>query len=530
MQANLTSDLYGFRRSGGSHGDVFTSPQVVSFMLDLIGYTIEKDLSKFRVLEPSFGYGDFLIEIQNRLIQSAHRFNFDASEVMSQNIYGCEIDKIKYDKCIETLKLLMPNFVPLKLKNEDFLFSKWKVQFDFIIGNPPYIRYENIPKEVISSYRFQFTTFHYRCDLYVLFYEQCLNNLSINGRHCFICSNRWLRNEYGKKLRAFISSSYNLEYVIDVEKVEVFKESVLAYLAITLISNTGVGGDTNIATINDLSELKLPIATDKKKIRYLNNWNNLFLSNEMNGLSSVEQQGFKIGIGVATGADKLFISTEFKDTIEQELLLPIVNAKDLSGDKFNWKGLYLLNPYNSNGSIIELNRYPKAKQYLEIHKSVLENRHIVKNGRMWYVLIDKVKPQLVKQPKILLPDISGNNVIFIDKGLFYPAHNIYYIVGKTIDDLEVLAAILMSRFVKGQIESLSNKMNGSLPRWQSQNIRKLRIPIIADVSPLLRSKLIEAYYRQSVRDIDIIVEDIVNLQSTNKQINEKNVIPQSLFD
>ena len=270
----------------------FISPQVVSFMLDLIGYTIEKDLSKFRVLEPSFGYGDFLIEIQNRLIQSAHRFNFDASEVMSQNIYGCEIDKIKYDKCIETLKLLMPNFVPLKLKNEDFLFSKWEVQFDFIIGNPPYIRYENIPKEVISSYRFQFTTFHYRCDLYVLFYEQCLNNLSINGRHCFICSNRWLRNEYGKKLRAFISSSYNLEYVIDVEKVEVFKESVLAYPAITLISNTGVGGDTNIATINDLSELKLPIATDKKKIRYLNNWNNLFLSNEMNGLSSVEQQGF----------------------------------------------------------------------------------------------------------------------------------------------------------------------------------------------------------------------------------------------
>ena len=149
---------------------------------------------------------------------------------------------------------------------------------------------------------------------------------------------------------------------------------------------------------------------------------------------------------------------------------------------------------------------------------------------MWYALIDKVKPQLVKQPKILLPDISGNNVIFIDKGLFYPAHNIYYIVGKTIDDLEVLAAILMSRFVKGQIESLSNKMNGGLPRWQSQNIRKLRIPIITDVSPLLRSKLIEAYYRQSFRDIDIIVEDIVNLQSANKQINEKNVIPQSLFD
>ena len=127
---NLTSNLYGLRRSGVSHGDVFTSPRVVRFMLDLIGYTSDKDLSAYKVLEPSFGHGDFLIEIQNRLIQSANKFNFDASEIMSKNIYGCEIDRAKYDKCIYTLKSGMPNFKPLNLKIEDFLFSSWDTQFD----------------------------------------------------------------------------------------------------------------------------------------------------------------------------------------------------------------------------------------------------------------------------------------------------------------------------------------------------------------------------------------------------------------
>ena len=134
---NLTSNLDGLRRSGVSHGDVFTSPRVVRFMLDLIGYTSDKDLSAYKVLEPSFGHGDFLIEIQNRLIESAKKFNFDASEIMSKNVYGCEIDKAKYDKCIRSLRGNMPNLIPLNLKIEDFLFSTWDIQFDFIVGNPP---------------------------------------------------------------------------------------------------------------------------------------------------------------------------------------------------------------------------------------------------------------------------------------------------------------------------------------------------------------------------------------------------------
>ena len=527
---NLTSNLYGIRRSGVSHGDVFTSPRVVCFMLDLIGYTSDKDLSAYKVLEPSFGHGDFLIEIQNRLIQSAKKFNFDASEIMSKNIYGCEIDRGKYDKCIDTLRLEMPNFTPSNLKTEDFLFSLWNTQFDFIIGNPPYIRYENIPEKVRNLYKNKFYTFHYRSDLYILFYEHSLRNLSVNGRHCFICSNRWLKNEYGKKLRTYISSSFNLEYIIDVENINAFKESVLAYPSITLISNTEGGKNVKLAKINDLSELDKPIQTKQKKLESFDNWDDLFLSDNIENLSYIEQQGFKIGIGVATGADKIFISKELENQVEEELLLPLVNAKDLTGNEFIWKGFYILNPYRLNGSIINLDKYPKAKQYLGQFKSILSKRHIVKNGRTWYSLIDKIKPELVNLPKILLPDITGNKIIFIDKGLFYPAHNIYYITGRPLEELEPLAAILMSRFVRSQIENISNKMNGGLPRWQSQNIKRIRIPIISDIPTKLKDKLVDAYQSHNITEIDRIVDSILNLKCEKNLVSVKPAIPKSLFD
>ena len=529
MKANLTSNLYGVRSSGISHGDVFTSQWVVNFMLDLIGYTPDKNLSLYRVLEPSFGQGDFLIEIQKRIIRSAKRFKFNASAIMSNNIYGCEIDDSKYNKCVEELRVAMPNFIPLKLKNEDFLTSSWDIKFDFIIGNPPYIRYENIPKEALNSYKMKFYTFHYRCDLYVLFYEHSLKNLSENGRHCFICSNRWLKNEYGKKLRALISSYYKLENIIDVEKLDVFKESVLAYPSITLISNAEPDKYVKISTVSDLAELKLPISTTQKEIRNSDNWDNLFVSVDIDDLTTIEAQGFKVGIGVATGADKIFISTKLKDIVENELLLPIVNAKDLTGNEFRSKGLSVLNPYDSNGDIIDLSKFPKAKKYLESFKPVLEKRHIVKNGRVWYSLIDKIKPQIVQLPKILLPDISGNNIIFIDYGLYYPAHNIYYIIGESVNQLELLAAILMSKFVKKQIEGISNKMNGGFPRWQSQSIKRIRIPRIATIPSNLSYKLICAYRNRNIEDIDSIVIDIIKIQKTAKSYCCQH-IPKSLFE
>ena len=59
--------------------------------------------------------------------------------------------------------------------------------------------------------------------------------------------------------------------------------------------------------------------------------------------------------------------------------------------------------------------------------------------------------------------------------------------------LELLAAVLMSDFVIEQLKEIGNKMNGGYPRWQSQNLKKLRLPILDSIPENISQILIEAY-------------------------------------
>ena len=59
-------------RKGGheARGAIFTRSEVVDFILDLAGYTEDQPLYKKRILEPSFGGGDFLLPIIERLLSA----------------------------------------------------------------------------------------------------------------------------------------------------------------------------------------------------------------------------------------------------------------------------------------------------------------------------------------------------------------------------------------------------------------------------------------------------------------------------
>ncbi|MDE5839866.1 MAG: Eco57I restriction-modification methylase domain-containing protein, partial [Muribaculaceae bacterium] len=433
--------------------------------------------------------------------------------------------------CINHLQCSMPSFNPQNFKNEDFLFSHWDIRFDIVIGNPPYVRYENINPAKRDLYKKEFTTFHYRADLYVLFFEHSLRFLSENGKHCFICSDRWLKNEYGKKLRALISDHFNIEYLIEAERMKAFNDNVLAYPAISLITNSQNKLSIKNATISEPEDLFRPIKYIEKKYSEPDNWCEIFLNSNTEGLLGIEEQGFSIGIGVATGADKIFISESFPDIVEKDLLLPLISAKDLSGNDLRWQGRYVLNPYDADGHLINLDEYPGARDYLTQYRQDIEKRHIVRHNRTWYALIDKIKPGLRYLPKILLPDISCNSVIFVDSGNFYPAHNIYYISGKSVQWLELLAAILMSSFVQCQMSEISNKMHGGIPRWQSQSLRKLRIPDLSEISIETREMLIDAYHGKDIGAINFLVEGIMSQSKELRLSRKKGKIRQlSIYD
>lgn len=178
-------------------------------------------------------------------------------------------------------------------------------------------------------------------------------------------------------------------------------------------------------------------------------------------LGKIENQNFKIGIGVATGRDAVFIRKDFRSIVEKELIIPIITSRDVIGKDINWHGNYLFNPYDKNGNLIDIDKFPKAKEYLLSHKDNLSLRHVSKkNPNKWYKTIDKINIDLIALPKVILPDISGNRYIHVDEGTYYPHHNLYYIIGGDYDQMCLLASILMSDFVYNQLLSIGNKMNG----------------------------------------------------------------------
>lgn len=494
--------LYGARASGGQHGDVFTSPEVVRFMLDMVGYTSNHDLSHVSILEPSCGDGEFVEEIAKRIIASAKTFHFDANDAFRQNVRAYEIDGKKIAKCRHRLQEMGINRVEESVIEADFLKASIE-DADIVIGNPPYIRYENIPDEMLNYYRRTFKTFHYRCDLYVPFFEKTLSHLKPGGTHCFICSNRWFKNEYGKKLRKYVAEDFALQTIINIEYANAFQEEVLAYPAITVIRKDTAADTFKYVECNDV-EMLGQMKYETRNMPKDSDWTGSFNEVAMNtSFQTIEQQGFTIGIGVATGADAVFISRDLPNMVEAELIMPGINARDLRGNKFQWQGEYLLNPYNPDGTLVNLSDYPRASTYLETHREKLSARHIAKKSpSRWYKTIDRISPTLMSKPKILLPDMSGNTYVFVDDGNFYPLHNIYYITGSSSIKLRLLAAFLMSDFVRNQLSSVTNHMNGGFSRWQSQHLRKLRLPDLNTITSDDVQQILSSYERREISAIN----------------------------
>ncbi|MCC5917320.1 MAG: Eco57I restriction-modification methylase domain-containing protein [Cryomorphaceae bacterium] len=508
--------IYGTRANGNLHGLVLTKPIVVETMLDRVGYTQYHDLRNIRVIEPSAGDGAFAVEIIERLYHSSLKFDFSFQKALS-NLIFFELDNemgiLLEERIGSTLNKYNASVPENLIRIEDFLLSK-SDKCDLIIGNPPYVRHENIPDEKKELYRRKFPTFKHRSDLYIGFYDKGLRLLNENGSLSFICSNRWLKNQYGVSLRNLIQLNYCLEEIIDLEETCPFEEEVIAYPAITTIRNTKKNTKANYYLIDDITKLRF-INKDTDVTRTLDivnskNWFSYVWSGEEHEkfLTTIESQGFQIGIGVATGLDKVFIRNDFKSLIEEEILLPILTSKDLKNNKLNWSGNYILNPFEITGQLIDLTKYPKAKEYLESHRSLLERRHVAKkNPRHWYKTIDRIKPTLTNQDKIILPDISGNSHIFIDKGNFYPHHNLYYITGSNQKKLVILASILSSDFIRKQLLELGTTMKGGYPRWQSQNLKKLRIPMIDAMPKETSDALIQAYHIKDYRTINQLVTE-----------------------
>jgi hypothetical protein len=521
-------------------GAIYTKAEVVDFILDISGYVVGSRLHEVRVLEPSFGTGAFLLRIVDRLMEAWQRDRKGVGDPLSDlgnALVAVELHTESFEATkaliIEKLQAFsIPRCSAVKLaemwlKNDDFLLTPLVGEFDFVIGNPPYVRQELIPGPLLNAYKAMYSTIYDRADLYVPFIERSLSVLKSSGKLGYICADRWMKNRYGSKLRAFVSRGFHLKTYVDMVGTLAFESEVDAYPAITVIVRAKAGvtriahrpevsGKSLVALAKMLVKSGRPKeGSEVKEISGVVEGSNPWILESSDQLTLVrrlesqfpalEDAGCKVGIGVATGADSAFIGPFDELDVEPSRKLPLVMTRDIMSGKIQWQGYGVINPFEDAGGLVTLSHYPRLKKYLEARKAGIASRHVAqKTPANWYRTIDRIHPHLAGREKLLIPDIKGEAHVVYEDGRLYPHHNLYYVTSDSWN-LLALRAVLMSGIARLFVSAYSTKMRGGFLRFQAQYLRRICIPRWEDVAPDLKKRLIAAASREDVNECNAAV-------------------------
>ena len=516
----------------GQHGEVFTRRWVVELILDLAGFTADRNLAAMVAVEPSCGAGAFLVPMVERLVESCRQHGRSLDEA---RMALCAFDLLPVNAELAqkaVVKVLTDDGIELGLATDtaaawvrcgDFLLTDHgDVGADFVLGNPPYIRLEDVPAARGAAYRRACSTMRGQSDIFVGFIETGLRLLAPDAVLGFIVADRWMHNQYGASLRDLVSTDFAVEVVVSMHDVAAFEEPVSAYPAVTIIrrspQSTAVlanakrsfgekdarallkwsGSRSKRLSSPSVSAAKLPTWFDAGASWPSGDPANLALIADLERrFQPLESRatGTRVGIGVASGVDEVYL-TKDSSLVEADRLLPLLMTRDTNDGAADWSGTYLVNPWR-DGRLVDLAEYPRLRAYLESRAASVKGRHVARtNPERWFRTIDRVEPGLREREKLVIPELKAFIQPVLDSGQTYPHHGLYFVTSDEWD-LEVLGGLLLSDIAELFVATYCVKMRGGCYRFQAQYLRRIRVP-----EPTSIAKRDQAVLKRAFRDRD----------------------------
>ena len=371
---------------------IFTPTNYVKELLDSVGY--HKNIVNKTILENSCGDGNILVEIVNRYIEEAIELKFSNKKIkkgLENNIFGFEIDKNQFEKCIRNLNLLVKKNgiqdVEWKIYNEDYLKSEVNIQFDFIVGNPPYITYSNLSQEERTFIKDKYETCRQgKFDYCYAFIEHSINSLSSEGKMSYLIPSSIFKTVFGNKLREFM-----VQYIVEIKdytKEKIF-DNALVKSAIIIVDKKDCSEKIKYINMSNDSGLYILKKTIRKK------W---VFSNEFNIGKKRFGDYFKVSHVVATLLNKAYVINEDmydevdeyykvgKFMIEKDVIMPTATPRNMRYGKeeiiiFPYK--YIDNQLIKYTEKEFKNLYPGAFSYLTKFKKDLIKRKSDKKSK-WF--------------------------------------------------------------------------------------------------------------------------------------------------
>lgn len=505
----------------GGIGAVYTRRWMVELVLDVAGYTVDKPILDKVLCEPSCGHGSFLAVIAERVAKVAISSNRISYDDLASCVIAYDIEKEAVAESTSTVASVLCDagldpVVSRRVAESwvhygDFILSSIP-QVDFVVGNPPYVRSAELPKEQRKAYANALSSVSMGSDLFVGFIQKGLDALSECGVLTYICADRWLQNKYGKRLREYIiNNGFSIDVVARMHGVDAFEDEVDAYPSITRISRDGAPllyaqcahdfSEDDASGLVDairarvaiegakFSSCVIPQRVDGSIVPLADAETVALVSDLSARFPALEDAGVQVGIGLATGRDDVFIVDD-PSVAEPDRMLPAFSMRDYR--RKTGKERWLVNPWDQHNDLVSLADYPRLRAYFSAHRDVLSKRAVARNSGVYYRTIDKPNWSILGRPMLLFPDMASRADPVLTDGSRYPCHNCYWIVSD-VWDLRVLGGLLMSDIATAFVDALGVKMRGGTLRFQAQYLRLIHIPKPSSISDAVKQDLSVAF-------------------------------------
>lgn len=430
--------------------------------------------------------------------------------------------------------------------------------FDCIIGNPPYIRVQELNKW--SPEECEFYKFHYKSaakgnyDIYVVFIERALQLLAPDGLLGFICPHKFWQTTYGQGIRKIIADGKHLHSIIDFADQQVFAGAT-TYTAIHVFSKKPKTVPISFARISELTDGDAQCSTldSGQMVQGVTTFEADHPQIDTAMWSFTPRDAFKISLspekkcfrladivefsqGFKTGADGVFVveflqeknglatirstATENEHKIETSILRPLIKSEHMRRFEIRPTSLALIFPYlvkDDTWRILKpeelAKRYPKAwSNYLQPVRSILDKRESGRfSGTHFYQYSRQQNFVPLLKTKLVTPDMADHMRFSFDKnGEFVfsggAAGGVCVIPNDGIDPL-FLMGILNSAFIENQVRQKNGV--GFRGGYLNCEIRFLRdIPI-----QLPNSKIQKQLAAQIVERVQRIIDAKAALNS-----------------
>ncbi|GAA8657165.1 class I SAM-dependent DNA methyltransferase [Helicobacter pylori] len=449
--------------------------------------------------------------------------------------------------------------------------------FDCIIGNPPYIRQEQI-KEIKPLLQKQYQDFYNStADIYTYFFALSYHLLKDKGFNAFITSNKYARAKYGAKLRELLLKKTTIVSYMELNALKVFESAAVDTSIMSFIKQDPPKESEfkyYEPTPDDKSDLKsarsLPMKQNALSTEsfIFANATLLDLRDKMESVGTpLKDWDIQINYGIKTGANEAFIiTTEKREEIlnacktqeerkrTEALIKPILRGKDIKRYSYEWAGEWIIFipwhfPNTDSQKSMEENEqdfsihYPIIYAHLLSHKDELLKRNKDETGKRyeWYCLQRWAASyyQDFEKEKIVYGEIVQEPRFYLDNGecelgCFYAEATSFILTG---EHLRYLLGMLHSKLITFAFKTFyaGGGLGESGYRYKKAFIERLPIPQITPENQKLAHKITDgakaileakekdpkANTQELEKEIDALVYQLYNLTDEEIKIIEE---------